>query len=153
MMSINALFEIHSGSASSPLTTRHTINLTSKCNSSLAVLTPRCIQTSMATSKMKALRQKKRWTCKVCCGDATRSCSSIVAYPENTTLNMNEKIYLTCQKMECIDAARHERNSDSTTGAVGSRLAFRCATEIMVDARDQIECEREEWAKTRIFIF
>eukprot|EP00804_Cyclotella_cryptica_P024432 CCRYP_019267-RA/>CCRYP_019267-RA protein AED:0.00 eAED:0.00 QI:49/1/1/1/0/0/2/178/147 len=147
MISIKAIFEIHSGSASSPLTSEHTINLTAKCTSSLAVLTPHCIQTALATSKMKTLRQNKKWICIVCCSDATSSCSVIVAYPEKSTLRVHEKIYLTCLKSECIDAARHKRNKDSIPGAYrtnGVRLAFRCAHEQMVNARDQLECEREE---------
>ncbi|KAL3769202.1 hypothetical protein ACHAWO_000848 [Cyclotella atomus] len=154
MLSIEALLQIHSGDALTPITqSSHTINLNALNGSPMPMtpsLSPKFIQLAIGTCKAAALKSSPGWVCSICRREqASNMCSSILAFPdvECTKLNVTERCYLTCSRGICVEAARSKRNEDSKSGArtgLGFRLAFRCANELIVESREENNCEREE---------
>ena len=150
MLSIEAVLKVHSGDRSVPMRqSSHTIDLNSKCPMTPANLSPQLLQNILASKKQHAILLNP-WVCCICHKEkATSICSSILAHPniEADCLIVTERCYLTCSAEKCVDAARKNRNEDLSKNGRGNgfRLAFRCANELLVDSRDQVECEREEW--------
>ena len=150
MLSIEALLKVHSGDQSVPMRqSSHTIDLHSKYPMTPSNISPQLLQNILSSKKQKAILFNP-WVCCICLKErATSICSSILAHPNieaGESLMVTEKCYLTCSAEKCIDAARTKRNEDlaQTGRGNGFTLAFRCANELLVDSRDQVECEREK---------
>ena len=149
MLSIEAVLKVHSGDQSVPMRqSSHTIDLSSKCPMTPANLSPQLLQNMLASKKQNAILLNPRVCCICHKEKATSICSSILAHPniEADCLIVTERCYLTCSSEKCVGAARKNRNEDLSKNGRGNgfRLAFRCANELLVDSRDQVECEREE---------